>query len=179
MSETEVKIVENETEIIASPVTQEELEEAAYNYTVAANKAKRLEREFEDAKAEKVKQARDLNEMFGRSKLLAVEIKDEDDVKRRVAPKSSIWTSFVGGNKPDESVVKVLKRVHLAPLIQPTVNGQQLSAAIREKIKEYKNTLDVTQAEADAVIAKIDPELAEVLKITVKPEIQLTSKAKN
>ena len=53
MSETEVKIVENETEVIASPVTQEELEEAAYKYTVAANKAKRLERQFEDAKADK------------------------------------------------------------------------------------------------------------------------------
>ena len=130
-------------------------------------------------KPTRVKQARDLNEMFGRSKLLAVEIKDEDDVKRRVAPKSSIWTSFVGGNKPDDSVVTVLKRVHLAPLVQPTVNGQQLSAAIREKIKEHKKTLNLTQAEVEAVIAEIDPELADVLKITVKPEIQLTSKATN
>ena len=179
MSETIIENEEIKTEIITSSVTQEELETAAYNYTVAANKVKKLERELDEAKVEKIKQARDLNEMFGRSRLEGVEIKDEDKVTRRVAPKSSIWASFVGGNKPSESMTTILKRVHLAPLIQPTVNGQQLSSAIREKIKERKNTLNLTQAEVEAVIADIDPELAEVLKITVKPEIQLTSRATN
>ena len=162
--------------IIEAPaITAKELKRRAARYVQVCGYITRLDARRKDFVAEKEQYEREAHLDFTACEIPAIELTDGRGVRRRVAPKSTIWASLVDGNKPDERVVKILEGAGLGDLVNPSVDTKQLSASVRERVRVALKTTNVSEQEIRDVLGS---ELADQLKLTIKPGISLTSKSK-